>query len=76
MRTALALALLVAACGPVVETGPEPGDAADDAADGHDKPAPAEAMPLVPSDGQACRSDADCGLRRACDQAAGVCRWR
>lgn len=77
MRIALAIALLVAACGPVVETGPEPGDGGADAADGQDEAAPAKAMPLLPSDGQDCRSDAEvCGLKRWCDQDAGVCRWR
>lgn len=78
MRTAALLVLLLAACGPVVETEPEPVDSGADAPAGDGEAAPplSTPMPLLPSDGQPCTTEAECGSRRRCDLDAGVCRWR
>lgn len=78
MRVAALLAILLAACGPVAEVAPTPADSAVDApaGDGEAEAAPSTPMPTIPSDGQACAGDADCGGRQRCDLDAGVCRWR
>ena len=78
MRAAALLALLLAACGPVAEAAPTPADVAADApaGDGEAEAAPSKPMPTIPSDGQTCAGDTDCGARQRCDLDAGVCRWR